>query len=219
MKDCGMFCISRVSAAGRGAMVAALETIPTIVSVPMQRMANAAEQTRHVIVNQSFCLPGHRTQATARLHAAELSVAHRAARRLAAYHWTGPGQRNILHASVARACFCLKYGRRSAKDAAGNRSQIGDIMKSKTFVLGSALALATFAIAPTTRQASAQEDCRVYREGSQQRAACDARLSRWMIQENKQISREGANGGCGDRCEELIRQRDKAARRFESNED
>jgi hypothetical protein len=42
MKDCGMFCISRVSAAGHGAMVAALETIPTIVSVPMQRMANAA---------------------------------------------------------------------------------------------------------------------------------------------------------------------------------
>jgi len=92
-------------------------------------------------------------------------------------------------------------------------------MKSKTFVLGSALALATFAIAPTTRQASAQEDCRVYREGSQQRAACDARLSRWMIQENKQISREGVNGGCGDRCEELIRQRDKAARQFESNVD
>jgi len=42
MKNCGMFCISRVSAAGRGAMVAALKAIPTIVSVPTQRMANAA---------------------------------------------------------------------------------------------------------------------------------------------------------------------------------
>ncbi len=94
-------------------------------------------------------------------------------------------------------------------------------MKSKTatFVLGSALALTAFAIAPASRQASAQEDCRVYREGSSQRAACDARLSRWMIQQNKRIMREGANGGCGDRCEADIRRRNEAARKFEANQD
>jgi len=91
--------------------------------------------------------------------------------------------------------------------------------KTMTFVFGSALALVAFAIAPVSRQASAQEDCRVYREGSSQRVACDARLSKWMIQQNKKISREGASGGCGDRCEELIRQRNRGARRFESNED
>jgi hypothetical protein len=40
-----------------------------------------------------------------------------------------------------------------------------------------------------------------------------------MIQQNKKISREGANGGCGDRCEELIQQRNRGARRFEANPD
>jgi hypothetical protein len=89
--------------------------------------------------------------------------------------------------------------------------------KTATFVFGAVVALAAFAAIPP--QASAQEDCRGYREGSRERSACDARLSKWMIQQNKKISREGANGGCGDRCEELINQRNKGARRFESNDD
>jgi len=91
--------------------------------------------------------------------------------------------------------------------------------KTATFVIGSALALASFSIAPANRQASAQEDCRGYREGSSQRAACDARLAKWMIQQNKKISREGASGGCGDRCEDLIRQRNRGARGFEAEQD
>jgi hypothetical protein len=90
-------------------------------------------------------------------------------------------------------------------------------VKTATFVFGSVLALTAFVA--TTPQASAQEDCRGFREGSRERAACDARLSRWMIEQNKKISREGASGGCGDRCEELINQRNRGARRFEAQED
>lgn len=94
-------------------------------------------------------------------------------------------------------------------------------MSSKTAILafGTTLLLAASGTVANTGQASAQEDCRVYREGSGARAACDARLSEWMIQQNKKIMREGANGGCGNRCEEDIAARNRAARKFESNSD
>jgi hypothetical protein len=114
---------------------------------------------------------------------------------------------------------CRERPEKDAGELEEPRSEKVMTRKTATFVLGSALALVAFSIAPANRQASAQEDCRVYREGSSQRAACDARLAKWMIQQNKRISREGASGGCGDRCEELIRQRNNAARKFEANDD
>jgi hypothetical protein len=99
----------------------------------------------------------------------------------------------------------------ASKTQPGERSMRGNIA---TVGFGVAFALAVLAI---PRQASA-EDVAPYcaNLSGQARVSCDARLAKWMQRQNGRIKNEGANGGCGGNCEDLIAKRNKAAQGFEA---
>ena len=90
-------------------------------------------------------------------------------------------------------------------------------MSRMLILLGAAAALGTLVSVSTMKPALAQEDCRVYQGAARDR--CDARLAKWMRQQNQKILNEGNRGGCGDRCQNLIDQRNRGARQFESDQD
>jgi uncharacterized membrane protein len=120
----------------------------------------------------------------------------------------------------------LNARERPEKDARGwKKPQSEKFMtrKTVTFAFGSALALAALSIASADRQASAQNfaapDCRGYPVGSRGRINCDARLGEWMRQRNQAIKREGARGGCGDRCQNLMNDRNDKVKGFKSHID